>query len=176
MAAIDQATVANYIQTGLNGNTTNIKGRALEDLVSYVFGLVPGITITHRNALNVFDSEEVDVALWNEIDQLGFFFPPNLILVECKNWSKAVGSAEVSWFDTKLRNRGLDLGILVAARGITGDANDLTAAHTVVAAALRERRRLVVITTDELAGLVSTEELATLVKRKLCDLMVKGAI
>jgi hypothetical protein len=46
----------------------------------------------------------------------------------------------------------------------------------VIAAALRERRRLVIIRTDELLALNDTTELAHLIKEKLCELAVKGAI
>ncbi|MEQ1772295.1 MAG: restriction endonuclease, partial [Burkholderiales bacterium] len=134
MAAISQVTVGGYVQAGANGATTVDKGRALEDLICYVFSQVPGISITKRNEMNVFHTEEIDVALWNDCEADGLFFLPNIILVECKNWSNSVGSSEVNWFDTKLRNRGLNFGVLVATNGITGDANDLTAAHSIVAA------------------------------------------
>jgi hypothetical protein len=86
------------------------------------------------------------------------------------------GRAELSWFDTKLRNRGLNFGVLVAANGITGDEADITAAHSIVAAALREGRRLVVIRNDELLVLTDLPQLVRLVKEKLCDLAVKGTI
>jgi hypothetical protein len=104
------------------------------------------------------------------------FFLPNIILVECKNWSNRVGSIELNWFDAKLRNRGLTLGILVTTLGITGQAADLTAAHAIVAAALREGRRLVMVTTDELLATGRTEDLVRLIKVKLCDLAVKGTV
>ena len=172
MSAIDQATVQGFVDAGMNGATTADQGRALEDLICYVFSLAPGITITHRNEMNVFDTEEIDVALYNEwIDSL-----PNVILVEAKNWSSRVSSNEVSWFLTKLRNRGLDFGILVTTRGITGKAKDLTAAHAIVANELAQKRRLIVLTTDELLALADTDELAKLIKTKLCDLAVKGTI
>lgn len=172
MVAIDQAQVQRFIDTGVDAETTVEQGRALEDLICYVFGLVPGITITHRNAMNVFDTEEIDVALFNEeIPSL-----PNVILVEAKNWSSRVGSAEVSWFLTKLQNRGLDFGILVTTRGITGDPADLSRAHAQIAAALVQRRRLIVITTDELGGLTNSDGLVLLLKTKLCDLAVRGSI
>jgi hypothetical protein len=87
-----------------------------------------------------------------------------------------VGSAELAWFDTKLRNRGLNFGLLVAARGITGNADDLTAAHSIVAASLREGRRLVLLRTDELLALGGVARLVVLVKEKLCDLAVKGTV
>jgi hypothetical protein len=176
MAAISQARVGPYVDAGTNGATTADRGRALEDLICYVFAQVPGIAITRRNEMNVFHTEEIDVALWNDGNADGFFFLPNLVLVECKNWSHSVGSSEVSWFDTKLRNRGLNFGVLVATNGITGDAADLTAAHSIVAAALREGRRLVVIGTHELLSLTDSTQLVHLIKEKLCDLAVRGTI
>ena len=176
MPAIDQPTLQEFLAAGAAGATTTDQGRALEDLICYLFGLVPGIAITRRNEMNVFNTEEIDVALWNDVDPAGFSFLPNIILVECKNWSTRVGSGEVNWFDSKLRSRGLDFGILVSRLGITGDPADLTAAHAVIAAALRERRRLVIIRTDELLALNDTTELAHLIKEKLCELAVKGAI
>jgi hypothetical protein len=176
MPAIDANTITNFLNLGTTPSSTNVQGKALEDLVCYLFGLVPGITITHRNALNAFNTEEIDVALWNECAPDGFVFLPNIILIECKNWSKPVGSIEVNWFDSKLRSRGLDFGILVSTLGITGDDQDLTAAHKVAADALKEKRRLVVLRCDEIQMLADTAELAHLVKTKLCDLAVKGTV
>lgn len=176
MPAIDVATVEEHLAVGRNGHNTTEQGRALEDLICYVFGLVPGIAITHRNELNAFDTEEIDVALWNDGSADGFFFLPNIVLVECKNWSSRVGSVELNWFDSKLRNRGLTFGILVSPLGVTGHAADLTAAHAVVAAALREGRRLAVVTTEELLATGDTTALVRLIKLKVCDLAVKGTV
>jgi hypothetical protein len=176
MPEIDQAKVRALVECGLEAETTTEQGKALEDLICYVFGLVSGIAVTHRNELNAFGTEEIDVALFNDGASDGFHFLPHVILVEGKNWSRRVGSQEVSWFLTKLRHRGLDFGILVSTRGITGNAADLTAAHQQVAAGLLEKRRLIVITTDELLTLTDTDELALLIKRKLCELAVKGTV
>jgi Restriction endonuclease len=176
MPTIVTATLQAYIDAGRNGNSNAEQGKALEDLICYVMSLVPGVAITHRNELNVFATEEIDVAVWNDGAADGLPFLPHIILVECKNWSNAVGSNEVNWFDTKLRNRGLNFGVLVTTLGITGQAADLTAAHAIVAAALREGRRLVILTTDELLATGSTEALVLLIKRKLCDLAVKGTV
>jgi hypothetical protein len=176
MPAIDHATVQAFVDAGINAQSTTEQGKALEDLICYLFGLVPGIAVTHRNAMNIFDTEEIDVALWNDGAPGGFSFLPNIILVECKNWSSRVSSSEVSWFITKLRNRGLDVGILVSTRGITGNDQDLSAAHHIVAMALLEKRKMVVITTAELLALADTDALALLIKKKLCDLAVRGTI
>jgi hypothetical protein len=125
--------MAAFVNAGSAATTMAAQGRALEDFICYVFGQVPGISITRRNEKNAFHTEEIDVALWNESHSEGFFFLPNIVLVECKNWSGRVTSAELGWFDSKLRSRGLDFGVLVAAKGITGDAEGLTAAHSIVA-------------------------------------------
>jgi hypothetical protein len=176
MPAILRATIEAYVQAGANSATAADQGRALEDMICYVFTQVPGISITRRNEMNAFQTEEIDVALWNDGHADGFFFLPNIILVECKNWSNRVSSAELSWFDAKLRNRGLSFGVLVAAKGITGNAADITAAHSIVAGALREGRRLVVISSAELLTLTDSPDVVRLVKEKLCDLAVKGTV
>ena len=176
MPAIPTATLQDFIAIGTSAGTTADRGRALEDMICYLFGLVPGVAITHRNVMNPFHTEEIDVALWNEQDALGLHFLPNVILIEAKNWSNPVGSIEVAWFDTKLQRRGLDFGILISPHGITGNAHDLTAAHNTVAATLMQRRKLIVLTTGEILGLQDTDALIHLIKTKLVDLAVKGTI
>src|SRR5690606_21554507 len=87
MAETDQAVVQGYLDASAAAQTTTDQGRALEDLICYLFALVPGIAITKRNVMSVFHTEEIDVALWNDPNPEGFNFLPNIILVECKNWS-----------------------------------------------------------------------------------------
>src|SRR4051812_14051115 len=118
MPLIAPENVRAYVEVGRAAGTTAEQGRSLEDLICYVLGQLPGVSVTHRNELNAFDTEEIDVAVWNDTANDGLFFLPNLILVECKNWSKKVGSEELNWFYTKLRNRGLTFGILVTTLGI----------------------------------------------------------
>jgi predicted helicase len=99
--------------------TNDEKGRSLEDLIQYLMERIPGIEIGVRDVRG--DIEEIDFVLLNE--QIDPFIKSweNVILVECKNWSKKVGASEVEWFIHKLRRRGLTNGILIAAEGITGD-------------------------------------------------------
>lgn len=176
MPLIVQSEVRAYLSTGSSAASSMERGNALEDLICYVFGQVPGISVTRRNQKNVFQTEEIDVAFWNDGFPEGFFFLPNIVLVECKNWSQKVGSAQLSWFDAKLRSRGLSFGVLIASQGITGNPGELTAAHSIVAGALREGRRLVVITSEELTRLQDSSQLIYLVKEKLCDLAVNGTV
>ena len=90
--------------------------------------------------------------------------------------TQPLGSAEVGWFDTKLRRRAQPFGILIAANGITGNAADRTAAHDVISAALAEGRQFVVITRDEIENLTLSIHLVELIQNKLCELAVAGTL
>ncbi len=173
MGIIDQARVQEYFPRGSTSTTTE-QGRALDDLVCYLFGAVPGIVVTERNVTNPFRTEELDVAFWNDQHRRGLWFLPTTLLVECKNWSQPVGSSEVAYFVRRLQNRGLDLGLLVSTRGVTGSPIELTDAHFEIATALKDGIRIVVIDRQEIEQFVHSDDLVTLVKRKLCMLAARG--
>lgn len=177
MATLSSRRIAQLLARGRNGRTRVEQGKALEDLLCYIFERVPGITLTIRDERNVFDTEEIDLAFWNDRIEGGLPHAsfPDILLVECKNWSSAVGSEEVSWFVSKLRSRGLLFGILVAANGVTGNQQARTAARSVIAQALLEGRRIVLLTEADLTALRDTAELVLLLKKKLCELVVSGA-
>jgi hypothetical protein len=122
--------------------------------------------------LNTFLTEEVDVALWNNKQNGGIEFLPNIILIECKNWSNAVGSTEVSYFKERLAHRDCSHGILLAANGITGDPNRLSCAHFEIAAALMNKTKIIVIKLEELLAIDESDELITLLKERLLDLVL----
>ncbi len=176
MPEFSQEIINKYLEASEQSKTTFQKGRVLEDLVCYLFEQVPGVSIGKRNALNTFESEEIDVAFWNRMDADGFYFLPNIILVECKNWSQPVGSEEVNWFDSKLKRRGQSFGVLVAANGITGNSQKIEAAHEIIRVALSEGRQLIVITRSEIENLRATEDLVKLIQEKLCELVVSGTL
>ena len=152
------------------------KGKALEDLSCYLFEKIPGVSLSQRNVLNTFHSEELDVAFWNDQYTTGLKSFNAIILVECKNWSTPVGSSEVTTFVAKIENRALDFGILIAAKGITGSATDSKQAHDIVSKALARGIRLVVITRAEIESLQTSEELVSKIKEKVCQLVVSGTV
>lgn len=168
-------TQIDAIVTRVNTATTTAeKGKALEDLFCEIFKSIPGIEIARRNLMNVFDTEEIDVALWNNKQNGGLDFLPNIILIECKNWSSAIGSVEVSYFKERLSHRCCEYGILIAKNGITGNAAELTCSYSIIAAALLQKTRIIVITLDELLRIQDTEGIVVLLKEKLLDLTVMG--
>ena len=176
MAKLSPSRIQNLFETGDLAETTTEQGRALEDLVCYILEKVPGIEVAKRNTLNTFETEEIDVAFWNSRQRNGFYFLPNIILVECKNWSQPIGSQEVSYFVQRLQNRGRDHGILVAANGITGSAKDRDRAHYEIAMALGRGLHVLVLTRAEIETLTDTAQLVRLSKGKLCELAVSGTV
>jgi hypothetical protein len=176
MTMIDQNRVEALLAAGDNATTTTARGRALEELISYLFELIPGITVTARNELNAFKAEEIDVAFWNEGDPAGLRLFDHIILVECKNWSTPAGYPELELFNGKLQRRGRPMGIFVAAAGITGDPSSLTAAHSVLTHALEHGREILVMTREEITKLADTNGLVLLLKRKRAQLAVSGTI
>jgi hypothetical protein len=176
MTAIDPSHVAKLLAEGDCATTTTARGRALEDLIIYLFELIPGIAVTARNTLNAFQAEEIDVAFWNDGDPAGLRFFDHIVLVECKNWTARAGYPELAVFNDKLTSRGRPMGIFVAAAGITGDPAALTAAHGVLSRALQQGREIIVLTRREIGNLADTDDLVLLLKRKRAQLAVSGTI
>ncbi|MFC6039556.1 restriction endonuclease [Paenisporosarcina macmurdoensis] len=174
MTNYSSSRINKYFLDSDNSQLAHEKGKIFEDLSCYIFEKVPGISITMRNAMNTFDTEEIDVALWNNRIRKGLHFLPYIILVECKNWSSAVSSIEVNWFASKLEDRGLDFGILIAANGITGNNDEINRAHFIVARHLAAGRRIIIIKRTEIEQLQNTDQFVLLIQTKLCELAVAG--
>src|SRR5262249_32715298 len=101
MAASFQAAIKKLLKAADQAKTPAAKGKAFEDLACYLFESIPGIPISHRNVLNVFESEEIDVAFWNEQHPKGLKSWDETLLIECKIGSRPVGSREITIFITK---------------------------------------------------------------------------
>jgi hypothetical protein len=176
VTVIDRHRVAQLLADGDAATTAAKRGRALEELIVYLFELIPGLSVTARNTMNAFHAEEIDVAFWNEGDPTGLRMFDHILLVECKNWSTPTGYAEIAIFNDKLTSRGRPMGIFVAAAGITGKPEDLTAAHSVLSRALGDGREIIVLTRREIEHLYDTDDLVLLLKRKRAQLAVSGTI
>jgi hypothetical protein len=176
MAAFSKKTILGFFTRSDAATTTAAKGKELEDVVCYLFEKVPGLSISQRNEKNAFDNEEIDVAFFNDQSPAGLKFLNLLFLVECKNWSKPVGSIEMAWFAWKIESRSLDFGILVAANGVTGSAEDGKEVHDIASKALAKGIWLIVITRDEIMAMQTSKNLVKLIKQKLCQLVVSGTV
>jgi hypothetical protein len=174
MPEIDAKQLADLFARADAASTSPEKGRALEELIAYLFGCIPGLSVIARNVLDESGAQEVDIAFWNEKDANGLMFFDYVLLVECKNWSRPVGHPELTVFADKLRSRGRPQGILVATNGITGDSEDLSAAHRQISRELEAGREIIVLTRTEIETLNCTGDLILLLKRKCAMLAVSG--
>jgi hypothetical protein len=125
-----------------------------------------------RNQFSLDGSQEIDLTLFNTnlgIDAGSDGFPMEsnaVLLVECKNWSKLADSSDVAWFDWKMRLGGVNHGVMLSAKGVTGDVSRRSAAQNIISRAVGEGRFIYVITLDEIALLASAEDLRNLLITK----------
>jgi len=173
MPQLPRAEIKAVVKRLNSASTSFQKGKAFEDYICLIFKSIPGIEIARRNEMNTFLTEEIDVVLWNSKRE-GLDFLPNIILIECKNWSSAVGSEEVSYFKEKLESRSCEYGFLIAANGITGDPDNLLRAHSIISRALLQKTRIMIIKLEELQRITDSDDLVNLIKEKLLELTIKG--
>lgn len=172
--ALDQAELAAHV-AACNSAAGPAKGTPLEQFLAWLLAHVPGFEVTSTNVFSHGGSNEVDVIVWNSQQQGGFPTFGDSIVVECKNWFEAVDSSAVAWFDWKMRLGGATVGILVAAKGITGVVQRKTAAWSIVSVANMDGRRILVVTLAELAALTCTDDLRRLLVKKATLLTANAA-
>lgn len=174
MGRIAKSRVMAQFTAGDAAVTAHARGKALEDLLAYLFGRISGVRLVRRNALTDDGSAEIDLILWNDRTVLDFL--PNILMFECKNWSAAVDSAAVTHFATKATNRKLSHAFLIAANGITGDQAQVTAArahqHNTL---LLHDCKIVVLNRADLCSLSSTEQLIALIQERISEIYLFGA-
>ena len=175
MARYSKSKIKAFLRAWDTAGTQFARGKAFEELACYLFEKVPGIRFASRNEKNTFETEEIDVACCNDQHPQGLRQLNGFFLVECKGWTAPVNSEQVAWFLSKIEHRGLDFGVLIAANGITGVAEYLTASNFLVAVALATKKiRMVIITRAEIETLDSGEALAALIIEKVTRIHASG--
>lgn len=174
MNLYDCSKIKTMLKNSLAPGTVQKRGKILEDLACYLFEMIPGIEIAARNTMNVYNTEEIDVSIWNNKKKDGLHFLNDIFLIECKNWSSPVTSIEVNWFATKIEDRGLDFGVLLATNGITHEEHEIKRAQRIQTNLLKKHIRMIVLTGEDIVSLASTDDMVLLIKRKICELVVNG--
>jgi hypothetical protein len=172
---LDRAEIHRYLTDAQAAATSDAKGKLYEALVVYLFEAVPGC-FAEPNTTNVFRTEQIDVAVGNGRLQAGLWLLPHVILIECKDWDRPVDSSTVGYFMNIMAGRGVELGVLVAANGITGNRDDLTSAHALGLHASPRALKVIVVTTDDLANLQTAAEFIDLLHRRYLQAFATGTI
>ena len=101
---------------------------------------------------------------------------PAAILIECKNWDAPVDVTAVTDFIFKLMAKYVELGIMVAASGITGDREQLTAAYQRIAIAQSKGHRVLIITLEDLRAVRTTEDFEELLIKSFLQAVGSGRL
>lgn len=107
-----------YLLTATNAQE---KGKFLERFVGEILSTIKGLKILKVNAR--LRAEEIDIIVQNNVSEGFWRTLGSPIIVECKNWTKKIGSKEISILSDKMKSISPDvkLGILVAPNGVSGD-------------------------------------------------------
>jgi hypothetical protein len=125
-----------------------------------------------RNLITPLGSQQIDLA----VAHLGALRPlPNFFLVECKYWELPVDSAAVGYFLKTCEDRRVALGIIVSRNGITGNAADASAAHSLAFASHCRGTNLAVIEEADLLSLTSDADLINMLVRAWMQAAATGA-
>ncbi|WP_424184176.1 restriction endonuclease [Actinokineospora sp. G85] len=170
---LDPAQVQCHLRAAETATNTDAQGKAYEALAVYLFESIPGC-FTERDATSFFETEQVDVGVGNDRLSDGLPGLPTVFLVECKDWARPVDSKTVGYFINLLANRSVEVGILIAANGITGDPTELTHAHSLGVSAIARGIKVLVITTEEIRALTCVADLTKLLKRRYLRAIMKG--
>jgi len=101
-----------------SSGTNKEKKDTLESFAEFLFTSIEGIDIIDKNVRA--SAEEIDLILANESEKPFWRQLNSPLLVECKNWSKKIGTDEVKKFKDTLESHNIKGGILIATKGITG--------------------------------------------------------
>ena len=174
MAAYSQPLIAKLAaECRDRGLTTTARGRAFEQLFAHLLDGIPSLVI-ETDTVHFAQGDEIDIAVAHTPAVSGLGCYPPLFLVEAKNWEDPVDSPSIAVFLDKLRDRHVELGILVAAHGVTGDPDSLNAAHYKAASAQTSGIRLVLVTMDDILRLQTSEEFVRLLIKRVLGLAASG--
>ncbi len=156
--------------------TTEAKGAALEDVVNWVFCSLPGLRVLRHDFTDAAGSSEIDLLLMNDRRFTPVPFLSDYVLVECKNWVTRVNSATVRDFIGKLRTFHLNVGILVAANGVTGDAADQKAANDTIRQVFdAEDMKIVVIKRSDIEAFRSQEQIVEFLQERFGAVILRSS-
>ncbi|RRJ28800.1 hypothetical protein [Halocatena pleomorpha] len=104
--------------------TKQEKGNALEAVATQLFSSFPYLSVRDENLYTKFG--EIDLVIENKgTDRHTLFnFYSRFIIVECKHWIDPVPAKEIGHFKDKCNMTDVDLGIMFAWNGISGEGEE----------------------------------------------------
>lgn len=144
-ALLEKVNAASTDSLGQPISTTE-RGRRLQDLSTYLLGLLPG-------CISAPTYHDLDGAFETDIVVRNLYSTPNVwsdlfgryILVECKNWKDRVSVQHVGYFLFRMRIAHAKLGVIFARNGITGTAQGSKNARALIRRSFHEDGSICVV-------------------------------
>lgn len=148
----------------MKATSKKVTGKDLERLAWYFLSSIPGFEV--RSDLRAEDTQYDGLVRntgpkYDFRADLGFH-----LLVECKQWSEAVGVAEVSQFINKLVLQDCRGGVLFSSRGITGEGKMRDAELQVLKAHYRAGKVILVLNEEDFQRVSTGENLIFMLRQK----------
>lgn len=142
---------------------SNLKGKLLEEVVKEIIELVPGLSVLDGARIDT-GIEEIDLEVRNHNREYVWADFEGMIFVECKNWSKAVGSDEIDHFKATMGRHQIHAGILVAVNGTTGSGLD--AASGAIKMYLQEGFKIIIVDGEDLEDIFKCVDVSDKIEEK----------
>ena len=168
MGAYDAVNLREMLAACKSANTRATRGSTLEDFVQHVFENTPSVTLFDRDVKDESGAQEVDLVFSHYHFQSNFPVTDVTVIVECKNEKRRTSAAHIREFGSKLRTRGLNIGILVTAAGLSGRQG--AAGHSAIRDELTAGTSIIVVTAEELGNLACSDDLAEILTKRLLEL------
>jgi hypothetical protein len=167
-----QEIKAKYEEARDEDNDTDTKGKALEEVITRILKLVPGLEIADTRVTNGI--QEIDIVVRNFSKRRVWADFESVFFVECKNWFKKnrPGAAEIGDLKRKLENKHLKTGIFVAPNGITeGSGNEkVFGANGQLYTYLHAGYTIVVLKDEDIWDIINCTDVTEQVNKRFMDL------
>lgn len=141
-----------YLETLLGEIEKDKQGKKLEYIACYLFMHIPGCTPAH-NLLDKDQTMQTDVVIRN-LTQQGNLVAETFgrhFIIECKNWTPAIGTPECGYFLQRMQLQHANFGVMLSRNGITGKGSkedkskDETAARQLIRRSFHEHNLTCVV-------------------------------
>jgi hypothetical protein len=121
---VKQEIKIKYTKAKDKNNTSDVKGKMLEEVIKGIIEMVPGLKVEGSRVTNEIQEIDIVVRNFNKTNVWADF--ESVFFVECKNWFKKrkPGADKIRDFGGKLENKNLKTGIFVAPNGVVEGRGD----------------------------------------------------
>lgn len=176
MAKLSTIKIRTLLEQSDSAGVADLKGAKLEELASYLFGKLRGLSLYGQNIFNASKSRELDLVFKNDRRTSDLHFMDAFIPIECKNTKQKTTSDQVNWFANKISDIGVRYGILLTLSGVTGDHDRDAARYEIQRAKIKLGVCIMVLTRAEILSLRSTYDLARLLEAKFDAICIQEKV